>query len=300
MKNVAFIVFFPLIWFSFPNVGFGSKDKNYQNNNSKATNLKSTSFTPSGYSLVWEDKFDGTKLNTDNWVIGTLRDPLSGNLIPGAIGDHLLGLGYDGYITPEDSYIQNGSLVLRNQKRTYKGTSPAGTYQYTTGWVESMHRVYLNKGYIELRAKFPSGDKVWPAIWLISEDLVWGPEWDLWEYFGQRSEIGYDNMGLHLATGTSPSIKWYSNWIKAFDKIYDCEIWHVYGFEWTDTYAKWFIDGVEVHKLFANSVPNWPNEDMYLVLNNETRTDSPDSTTTWPNTLEIDYIKIYKKHVPVN
>jgi beta-glucanase (GH16 family) len=250
--------------------------------------------------LVWEDKFDGTKLNTDNWVIGTLRDPLSGNLIPGAIGDHLLGLGYDGYITPEDSYIQNGSLVLRNQKRTYKGTSPAGTYQYTTGWVESMHRVYLNKGYIELRAKFPSGDKVWPAIWLISEDLVWGPEWDLWEYFGQRSEIGYDNMGLHLATGTSPSIKWYSNWIKAFDKIYDCEIWHVYGFEWTDTYAKWFIDGVEVHKLFANSVPNWPNEDMYLVLNNETRTDSPDSTTTWPNTLEIDYIKIYKKHVPVN
>ena len=45
---------------------------------------------------------------------------------------------------------------------------------------------FLNKGYIEIKAKFPSGDKVWPALWLISEDLVWGPEWDMWEYFGEK------------------------------------------------------------------------------------------------------------------
>lgn len=125
-------------------------------------------FVPLGYTLVWEDGFNGTKINTDNWIVGTLRDSLSGDLVPGAVGNHLLGPGYDGYITTEDSYVQDGSLVLRSQKRAYKGTSPKGAYQYTTGWVESMHRVYLNKGYIEVRAKFPSGDKVWPAIWLIS------------------------------------------------------------------------------------------------------------------------------------
>jgi beta-glucanase (GH16 family) len=275
-------------------------DENLAANVSTNGTLKSAAFAPSGYSLIWEDGFDGTTINTNNWVVGTLRDPVSGDLIPGAIGDHLLGTGYDGYITAEDSYVENGSLVLRNQKRTYQGTSPSGTYNYTTGWIHSMHRVFLNKGYIEVRAKFPSGDKVWPAIWLISEDLVWGPEWDLWEYFGYRSDIGFDNMGLHLATGTYPSIKWYSKWLSNFDVTTDCETWHVYGFEWTDTYAKWFIDGALVHTLYANTVTNWPNENMYIVLNNETRTDSPDAATTWPNTLEIDYIQVYEKQAEVN
>ncbi len=300
MKNVVFAILTLLALSSCSKPNLDNKDENNLIKQSAGNFLKSAAYAPTGYSLIWEDGFDGTTINTNNWVVGTLRDPVSGDLIPGAIGDHLLGPGYDGYITPEDSYVQNGTLVLRNQKRTYQGTSPAGTFQYTTGWIESMHRVFLNKGYIEVRAKFPSGDKVWPAIWLISEDLVWGPEWDLWEYFGYRSDIGYDNMGLHLATGTYPSIKWYSKWIKPYDGIYDCETWHVYGFEWTDTYAKWFIDGVEVHSLLASSVTNWPNEDMYIVLNNETKTDSPDAATTWPNTLEIDYIQVYQKQVPVN
>lgn len=295
MQNVTFVIFALLIWISCAKTELGDLDENNLNNHAKGDSLEIAAFDYSGYSLVWEDRIDGTTINTNNWVVGTLRDPVSGDLIPGAVGDHLLGPGYDAYITPEDSYVQNGSLVLRNQKRTYQGSSPAGTYRYTTGWVESMHRVYLNKGYVEVRAKFPSGDKVWPAIWLISEDLVWGPEWDLWEYFGYRSDIGYDNMGLHLATGTYPNIKWYSKWIKPYDGNYDCETWHVYGFEWTDTYAKWFLDGVQVHSLLASSVTNWPNEDMYIVLNNETKTESPDAATTWPNTLEIDYIQVYTK-----
>jgi hypothetical protein len=34
---------------------------------------------------------------------------------------------------------------------------------------------------------------------------------------------------------------------------------------------------------------------MFIVLNNGERTSSPDVTTSWPNTLEIDYIQVYKK-----
>jgi beta-glucanase (GH16 family) len=292
MKRKINILLLLFILTSFSNSSFRSAA--IAQNSNDNYRLAAGSFSPAGYSLIWEDRFDGPTINTNNWIVGTLRDPLSNHLIPGAHGDHLLGPGYDGYITAEDSYVQNGSLVLRNQKRTYQGTSPVGVYQYTTGWIESMHRVFLNKGYIEVRAKFPSGDKVWPAIWLISEDLVWGPEWDLWEYFGRRSDVGNDIMGLHLAIGTSPDIKWYSTWIKSFDSIYDCENWHIYGFEWTDTFAKWYIDGVLVHTLLASSVTNWPNEDMYIVLNNETRADSSDVSTIWPNNLEIDYIQLYK------
>ena len=133
------------------------------------------------------------------------------------------------------------------------------------------------------------------AIWLVSENLIWAPEWDLWEYFGYRSDEGPDCMGNHLMTGAYPNVKYYSSFLKQFDKTYKCQEWHVYGFEWTDSVANWFLDGKLVHTLSSSGVSNWPNEEMYFILNNGQRTESPDQTTIWPNYLEIDYIQVYKR-----
>lgn len=242
--------------------------------------------------LVFEDHFDS--LNTTYWTAGSLRDKASGDIVPGAKGAHLLGDQYDGYITAEDVYVEDGSLVLRNQKRDYQGNDPGGEYKYTSGWVMSMHKLHMNKGYIEVRARFPSGDKVWPAIWLISENLVWCPEWDLFEYFGYRQGVGNDIMGNHLCHGAYPDQQWEEHWIQNFDDTYQCEEWHTYGFEWTADKAIWYIDEQLVHTLDADSVAGWPDEDMYLILNNGTRTEAPDTHTEWPNYLKIDYVKIYE------
>ena len=88
------------------------------------------------------------------------RDPDSGDMIPGAAGDHLLSSSNDGYIVESDSYIWKGYLMLRSQKRPRTGTSPPGQYNYTSGMVMSMHRVHFNKGFLEMRAQLPEGDKV--------------------------------------------------------------------------------------------------------------------------------------------
>lgn len=248
---------------------------------------------PAGYTKIWEDTFSGTSLDPANWSLGC-RDDVSGDIIPGAAGTYLLNTGYAGYTTAEDVIVGAGSLTLQNQKRSYTGTDPAGSFDYTSGWINSMHKVHFNKGYLEMRAKLPSGDKVWPAYWMIAEDLTWGPEWDVWEYFGYRPDHGYDVMGMNLAYGTYPSISWLTDWIFNYDSIYDCEAWHTYGWEWTANYAKWWIDGVEVSYM-ENTIGNsWPDEEMYIVLNNGVRTDSPDATTTWPNVAVIDYIEIYQ------
>jgi len=247
-----------------------------------------------GYEKMWEDDFEAEAINTDYWTVGSLRDANTGDLVPGAKGDHLLNDDYAGYITNEDVYLEDGALVLRNQKRNYIGANPNGNYDYTSGWIMSMHKVYLNKGYIEIKAKFPSGKKVWPALWLIAEDLIWGPEWDMFEYFGQKDDKS-DIMGTHLAVGSWPDIEWHTSWINYFDIQYNCEEWHVYGFEWTETEANFFIDGDKVNTIKASDVSNWPNEDMYLVLNNGVSTKSSEGNTIWPNYLKIDYIEIYKK-----
>ncbi len=258
------------------------------------------SFVPNGYILTWEDNFDGPTIDTNNWVVASLRDPVSGDLVPGAAGDHLLNNHYAGYITQEDTFIEDGALILRNQKRAYEGTNPPGMFAYTSGWVMSMHRVHFNKGYLEFRAQFPAGDKVWPALWLISEQLVWCPEWDMWEYFGFRDDLDspYDNMGTHLCYGGWPKQKWKSNFISQFDGQHDCEAWHTYGFEWTSTTARWFLDGQLVHELSAESLGAhqhlWPNEEMYIVINNGQRSKSPDQATVWPNRLTVDYVRLYQ------
>ena len=88
------------------------------------------------------------------------RDPDSGDMIPGAAGDHLLSTSNDGYIVDTDSFIWNGNLMLRSKKRSWTGTSPPGQYNYTSGMVMSMHRVHFNKGFLEMRAQLPKGDKV--------------------------------------------------------------------------------------------------------------------------------------------
>ena len=140
---------------------------------------------------------------------------------------------------------------------------------------------------------------VWPAIWLVAEDLVWGPEWDLWEYFGYRGDVGYDNMGNHLMTGPWNAQKWDSSWRSNFDATYDGEAWHVYGFEWTASNAVWSIDGTVVHTLEKSDSKDpaqWPDEEMYIILNNGVKTDSPDTSTTWPNQLQIDSIEVYQNH----
>ena len=138
-------------------------------------------------------------------------------------------------------------------------------------------------------------------MWLIAEDLIWCPEWDMWEYFGFREDIDppYDNMGTHLCFGESPDNHWRSNWLNRYDDIYDCEAWHNYGFEWTADFARWYLDGELVHELevasLGESADLWPDEEMYIVLNNGQRTNSPDEATVWPNYLKVDFIRLYQK-----
>jgi beta-glucanase (GH16 family) len=255
------------------------------------------SYSPPGYEKIWEDGF--SHFDEENWTIG-LMDPDTGDMPPNQGGRYLLNDNYCGYITEEDTYVEDGKLYLRNQKRSYHGTDPEGDYEYTSSWVMSMHKRYFNGSergiYLEVRAKFPSGDKVWPAIWLIAEDLTWPPEWDLWEYFGKFFEWDYDEMYMRYIYGPWQNTENASEKIPGFDAVHDCETWHVYGFQWTATEAVWTMDGT-VMNTFTRGVdipdPDWPDKDMYIVMNNGQMTVAPDETTIWPNYLIIDYVALY-------
>jgi beta-glucanase (GH16 family) len=263
-------------------------------------------FPPPGYTLAWQDIF--ATFSSENWSKGLESDISSAHIIwnPTTGGPGLLNDSYAGYIAAEDVYVENGLLVLRNQKRSYSGQHPAGQFAYTSGWVNSMNKRTLNgtqRGtYVEIKAQFPSGLKVWPAIWLVTEEPKWPPEIDIWEYFGHYWN-GDDKMYMRYIYPKTETEAWLkgnhddeSQVIDHFDQVYDCEAWHTYGFQWTSSAMVWSIDGDVVHTLERSLIPDyWPDEAFALVINNGVQTNAKDEDTTWPNYLILDYIAVYEE-----
>jgi beta-glucanase (GH16 family) len=277
------------------------------------------------YTLRLRDDFND--FNKDFWSKGMVNseDPSIKMLWnPNTGGEHLLNDNYAGYNLDENVYVENGNLVLENKKETIEGTDPTGTFAYTTGWMNSLQKMHFNGTeksiYLEIKAKFPKGPKVWPAIWLIddSPDRGWPPEIDIWEYFGVffNPDWGQDQMYMRYIYGPSWQNDQHeddSTPINNFQNQYHAsEVWHVYGFQWTNSEMIWSIDDVEVHrktKDIDNAYPDaadnatenglvpydyWPDLPMALVINNGLMSVVEEGETIFPNSLVIDYLELYQ------
>lgn len=264
-------------------------------------------YVPENYQLTLEDTF--TFFDTNNWSKGLTHDTdpsikMIWNKTTG--GEHLLNDSYAGYLLGENVYTKNGHLYLDNKKETIEGTDPVGTFQYSTGWINSLQKINFNgtnKGvYIEIKAKFPRGEKVWPAIWLVddSENRGWPPEVDIWEYFGKFFNTNKkDQMYMRYIYGLWNDKKDHSIPINNFQRDYNASNeWHVYGYQWTNTTMKWFIDGKLVHtKTKGVDVPtaDWPDKQMCLIINNGLMCVASDVGTVFPNSLILDYLEVYQE-----
>ena len=295
-KYILTTVFLSFIFFSSCKKDSCKKDSEVQEN----------LITPDGYQLLLRDEFDS--FDSNHWSKGLKNDVddqirMIWNQHTG--GENLLNDNYAGYLQDENTYVENGYLFLQNRKETVQGTDPIGTFEYTTGWINSLHKINFNgtqKGiYLEVKAKFPTGDKVWPAIWLIddSENRSWPPEIDIWEYFGKFFNTNRsDEMYMRYIYGTWNNKEDHSSVIEDFQYIYNASSqWHIYGFNWTDSTMKWYIDQNLVHtKTNGIEIPSidWPDKPMFLVINNGLLNVVDEGNTIFPNTLLLDYIRLFE------
>lgn len=110
-------------------------------------------------------------------------------------------------------------------------------------------------GKVEVRAKIPRGDWLWPAIWLLPKNSVYG----IWPRSGEidlmesRGNLNLTQNGVNIGTKRVASTLHFglsyeqNRWRDAHFTSYHKEgfhlNYHTYGLEWTDTYVKFFIDG---------------------------------------------------------
>ncbi len=129
-----------------------------------------------GYSLVWEDNFNGNALDTTAWNHETAK--------PGRVNNEL-----QCYTKAENIEISKGELLL-----TAKKTSG----EYTSARVNTKNKRTFTYGLFEIKAKIPKGIGTWPALWMLGQNInkvSWPAcgELDIMEHVGK-----HPNLYIHL------------------------------------------------------------------------------------------------------
>jgi len=239
---------------------------------------------PAGWKLVFGDEFDGDTLDPNKWST-TMQ-------FIGTHGTRYHNECYLSYTCDEEVVVRDGELRLRTDRRTVEGAETPTMFDYTQGFVSSHDKFFFTYGYVEVRAKFPGGNGLWPCIWLMPQSQGWPPEFDIAEYYANRRMMHHG-----LAHGDLRGWQWDSTRNDAID--FEAGF-HVYSLEWTPGRAVWSIDGQACKTVTADYVPSVP---MYVILSNGVSSrygpsGVPDEKTVFPNTFEIDYVRVFQAPPP--
>jgi hypothetical protein len=246
--------------------------------------LDSGYFSPltyEGYTLAWQDEFNGSSVNTNDWTFETGA---------GGWGNNELQ-----YYRPDNATVGEEVLTIEARKEDYGGSN------YTSARMITKNKVTFKYGRVDIRALLPEGQGIWPALWTLGNDisLVGWPkcgEIDIMEMIGgsgrENTTYGtahWDDANSHASYGGSKTLS---------SGTYN-DKYHVFSIIWDETYIKWYVDNVffvqiditpaelsEFHKLhffiFNLAVGgNWPGY--------------PNASTEFPQQLKVDYIRLFEK-----
>lgn len=233
------------------------------------------------WTLVFDDEFDGASLNSSKWVTGFPW--CSSSSCTSTTTPQLVYL-------PRNVVVSNGTLKLRAKRESVSG------YPYTSGMITTAgfsgtgsYKFQVKYGYMEIRAKVPKGQGLWPAFWALPPDGRWPPEIDVMEVLGNdpwTAHLHYhylNSSGSHVDSGgaySGPDLS---------------AGFHTYAVSWQPNAIRWYIDGVERRAAFTSS-SYIASMQMYLILNLQVGGSwpgSPTSATPFPADFEVDYVRVW-------
>lgn len=247
-----------------------------------------------GYTLLWHDEFDGSKLDKTIW---------NKEVRPAGWTNHEL----QAYTEDKANiYVKDGKLVLRALKHPLK----SGSSYYTSGKVQTSHKKDFTYGKVICRAKAPKGTGLWPAIWMMPTDELYGNwpvcgEIDIMEVLGNETNKTYGT--IHFG---SPHAQKQGTYFTPPGTPDFADDFHTYEVDWEPGHFRWYIDGnlfYEEDNWFAKSrageLFDYPapfNQNFFVQLNLAVGGDwpgNPTKETDFDNAkFEIDYVRVYQKN----
>ncbi|HKN36209.1 MAG TPA: glycoside hydrolase family 16 protein [Terriglobales bacterium] len=247
------------------------------------------------WSLVWSDEFNGRNPAVDatKWVIETGG---------GGFGNDELE-----YYTarPQNVQVRHGNLIVKALKENYTG--PDGvTRGYTSARIKSQTKFSQAYGRFEARIKIPRGQGLWPAFWMLGDDIdkVGWPddgEIDIMENIGKEPSVVHGTIhgpGYSGAGGIGDSYPLLHNRRFADD-------FHIFAIEWEPELIRFCTDG----HLYATRTPKdlpagkkWVfDHPFFIILNVAVGGNwpgNPDASTVFPQTMLVDYVRVYQRTKP--
>lgn len=228
------------------------------------------------WQLVWQDEF--TNGISADWVFETGTGS-------GGWGNNELQ-----YYRRENATVSNGQLVITARREAFGGM------QYTSARMKTQGRKSWKYGRIEARIAMPSFQGVWPAFWMLGDNITsvgWPAcgEIDVMEHVNTGGTVHgtihwQDHNGNYANYGGNTSTS-----ITSF---------HVYAIEWNATSIKWFVDGVQYHEVnIANGI-NGTSEfhnNFFILLNMAIGGNWPGFTidnNAFPASMYVDYVRVYQ------
>jgi beta-glucanase (GH16 family) len=198
-----------------------------------------------------------------------------------------------------------GSFVIKAVKLTSPLTLSCwyGPCQYTSARLITKQKFDIKYGRFEARIRIPRGQGVWPAFWMLGNniDSVSWPqcgEIDIMENIGREPTIVHGTIhgpGYSGANGIGAAFTAPGNRPFADD-------FHVFAIEWANNQIHWYVDGQVYKTVRPQDLPagtQWVfDHPFFIILNFAVGGQwpgSPDGTTVFPQTMVVDYVSRLSK-----
>ena len=192
-----------------------------------------------------------------------------------------------------------GHLVIKLIKETLTG--PDGIRRdYTSARLLTKGKFTQRYGRIEARLKVPFGQGIWPAFWMLGDNIDsagWpaSGEIDIMENIGREPSIVHGTLHGPGYSGGTPLTGLYT----LSDGQRFADDFHTFAIEWEPAAIRFYVDGTLYQTKTPADAAGKPwvfDHPFFLILNVAVGGNwpgSPDATTTFPQTMTIDYVRVY-------
>ena len=194
---------------------------------------------------------------------------------------------------PENIKVEDGMLHITAVEESFMGSG------YTSARITTKGLFSKQYGRFEARIKLPWGQGIWPAFWLLGDniDTVGWPqcgEIDIMEYRGQEPTIVHGSLHGPGYSGGNPITKSYELQNDRFDTDF-----HIFGIEWGEGYINFYVDDVLYNQITpADVTGEWVYDHEFFIIMNlavgGSFPGSPNENTVFPQTMLVDYVRVYQ------
>lgn len=262
--------------------------------NTQDGSSSSSSSSTSG-NLVFNDEFNS--INTAVW-----SDQTGDNINNHELQYYTAGKNESIQFDPT---INSNVLVLEARKE-----NPAnyqcwyGRCEYTSARLNTSGKKTFKYGRIEARMKIPHTQGIWPAFWMLGEDIgTPGVGWPNCGEIDIMEHVGFSNEAKTIyGTIHGPNYSGSTGIGHPYHLAENVNAgYHVYAIEWNATSISWYVDNnlyFTQTKAQVETKGRWVfDHPFYLILNNAVGGDwprDPDGSSVFPQSFSIDYIRVYQ------